>query len=148
MRDQYGDIVGLRLRSPNGGKFAVTGSRQGLFYTVDSVRDTTVYIVEGPTDTAAALTIGLCAVVGRPSCSGCLDATLALITRFRFRRVVIVADNDAPGWRGAETLQAALRVPSMIVVPPAKDLRAAVRDGFTAEDLMVMGNAQIWKQPI
>ena len=74
MRDGYGEILGIRLRSESGQKWAVTGSRQGIFLPISRL-ESTVWICEGPTDTAAALTLGLSAL-GRPSCPKCGELCL------------------------------------------------------------------------
>ena len=74
MRDGYNNIVGIRLRSAQG-KFAVRGSRQGIF-TASVAPQPVLFVCEGPTDTAAALNLGLFAV-GRPNCCcGGLDIKL------------------------------------------------------------------------
>lgn len=136
MYDGYGTMIGIRLRTSEGKKFAVTGSRQGLFLAQVAPR-AELWICEGPTDTAAALTLGLF-VIGRPSCLGAEDHISNFVRLWKVRRVVICADKDEPGQRGAEKLQSVLRVPSMIFTPPAKDLRAAVAAGLTSEMLKSM----------
>lgn len=45
------ELLGIRLRSNNGAKFAVTGSRQGLFVPSCEAQKI-VYLPEGPTSTA------------------------------------------------------------------------------------------------
>lgn len=128
MRDAAGKIIGMRLRNSRGRKWAVRGSKQGLFIPQVPVADSMLWLCEGPTDTAAALTLGLYAV-GRPSCSACVGMTLALLSRRRFRRVVIVADADGPGLAGADKLAESMTVPFIVWIPPAKDLREFVRGG-------------------
>jgi 5S rRNA maturation endonuclease (ribonuclease M5) len=131
MRDGPGKVVGVRLRNPHGDKWAIKGSSAGLFLPVMEPQPRLV-ICEGPTDTAAALTVGLFAI-GRPSCLGCEDAILATIQRLKVREVVIVADEDEPGQRGAAKLQNVLRVASVIYTPPAKDIREAIANGLTGD---------------
>ena len=133
MRDGDGRIVGIRLRNNEGRKWAVTGSRSGLFYPADLSAEELV-ILEGPTDTAAALTIGL-AAVGRASCCTGAEDLAVLIRRLRVKRVTIVSDNDRahrrerdyavwrPGSLGAESLAAKLGCMYRIVMPPLKDFR-------------------------
>ncbi|HUE83337.1 MAG TPA: toprim domain-containing protein [Pyrinomonadaceae bacterium] len=121
MKDAAGEMIGIRLRSESGQKWAVKGSRQGLFIPAAS-KGATLYIVEGPTDTAAALTLGLNAI-GRPSCMGCEEMVAEYTRRRGVRRVVVITDNDEPGLRGASRLQNALPVLSCLWTPPTKDIR-------------------------
>lgn len=127
MRDGYGNFIGIRLRSNWGKKWAVPGSHNGIFLPFIEPQETVV-ICEGPTDTAAALSMGVYAI-GRPSCSGGVDHLLAVVRRLNIRRVVIVADNDDPGLIGATTLQNHLPVPSCVMVLPCKDMRKFVNSG-------------------
>lgn len=145
MRDSGNNQIGIRLRDSNGRKWAVTGSHQGLFIP-QCDRDKVLWIFEGPTDTAAALTIGLFGI-GRPSCSGGVDQLKQFMKRNRFSRAVIVSDLDDPGIRGAGTLQEHLPIPSCLLVPPAKDIREFVQFGGTKELIESMTNNLIWKQP-
>ena len=139
------EMIGIRLRSLTGQKWAVKGSHQGLFIP-GMIPKKELMVCEGPTDTAAALTIGLFAV-GRPSCLGCENDINELIKLNGVKRVVICADRDEPGQNGAEKLQSSLAVPSIIYTPPAKDLREAVAGGMT----LAMFNSQIksvvWTTP-
>lgn len=130
MKDATGQVIGIRLRNNEGRKWAVKGSHQGLFIPSDYPLsfDGTLYVVEGPTDLAAALTLGLHAI-GRPACLGQEQMILQYIRAQKIRRVVIVTDNDEPGLRGATKLQSVLPVLSCIYVPPAKDIREFVNLG-------------------
>ncbi len=125
-----GRVVGIRLRTRSGSKFAVRGSKDGLFIpATGSATDDIVLIVEGATDAAALLDMGFTSVVGRPSCSGGTRHLVALLQKRRPDRVVIVADADQPGQRGADDLAAVIRVHAPIVnviKPPTglKDARA------------------------
>ena len=145
MRDEQRRIVGFRLRTMRGDKFAVTGSRNALFIPCLEPLEDRVYICEGPTDCAALLTLGggLFAV-GRPSNTGAEEMIVRLFGRFERRRVreaLILADRDENGsmgerttLRGARQLAQALGrigVRSTILRPPAKDMRAWVADGLT-----------------
>ena len=62
-----------------------------------------VFVTEGPSDAAALLSVGL-DVVGVPSAGGCADLLARLVRRLEPEDVVIVADGDGPGQRGAMTL--------------------------------------------
>ena len=129
MQDGQGNIVGIRLRSSDGRKWAVKGSRQGIFVPAVPPQDV-CWICEGPTDTAAALSLGVYAV-GRPSCTGGVKEIIGLTIRTRIRRLVIVADNDKAGKRGAWHLADEIRLPWKMLYLPAKDLRDYVQAGAT-----------------
>lgn len=142
MRDGKGNVVGVRLRSMDGSnKWAVRGSNVGAFVPSGEFTGRELVICEGPTDTAAALSLGLPAI-GRPSCSGAVEIIRETCSRLRISLVTIIADNDAPKrrpdgslWRpglaGASDLGRGLRRQFRIVVPPAKDIRAWLHDGAT-----------------
>jgi 5S rRNA maturation endonuclease (ribonuclease M5) len=130
-------VIGIRIRTMTGKKFAVKGSRQGLFLP-DGWNDNQkngVLICEGPTDTAAALDLGFDAI-GRPSCLG---GTHLISEAVSGRRVAIVADDDGPGMDGARKLQAHLEklCPACkIIVPPCNDMREWVASGATKQDVV------------
>jgi hypothetical protein len=146
MRDADGKVVGIRLRSFMAKKWAVSGSQDGLFYDHEMVLgpERELVVCEGPTDTAAALTLGLCAC-GRSSCGTGADLLKALCKRLGARLVSIVSDNDEfkdvggqlkrPGLDGATALGKSLGRFYRVVTPPNphKDLRAWVSSGLTAQ---------------
>ncbi len=142
MIDPDGNVLGIRLRRPNGAKFAVKGGREGLFIPRDipvSSADTTL-ICEGPTDTAALLDLGFPVVVGRPSCTGGIKLLVQLMTARKPVEVVVVADSDEPGRRGADSLASVLvaYAPAVrVIMPPGgiKDARAWLQAGATRGDL-------------
>ena len=144
MRNARTDITGIRLRSPNGHKWAVTGSRQGLFIPLKALSRLAIDIVlvcEGPTDTAAALTLGFFSI-GRPSCLGCEEAVAHVLREIGPKEVVLVHDNDEAGTRGAAHLSKSLpRCRSF--VPPTKDLRAFLISGGTRELMLSMLSDQL-----
>lgn len=137
------ECIGIRLRRPEGPKFAVTGSSNGLFIPRNLTGEGPLLIVEGPTDTAAMLDLNF-DCIGRPSCSACVDMTVAYCEG---RDVVIVGDYDEqkkrpdgtvyyPGQEGAEVLANALlgKARSVkLIYPPAgiKDSRAWKNAGAT-----------------
>lgn len=128
MCDGYGNIVGIRLRNERG-KFAVRGSRQGIFLAAAPAQKT-LFVCEGPTDTAAAIELGLFAA-GRPNCCcGGLEIRTCA-RRHKCERAVIIADNDKPGLDGARRVGGELKLPYAVYVPPAKDLREFCRLGGT-----------------
>lgn len=146
MLDGQGWPVGIRLRSEQGRKWAVRGSRQGLFcpLTVGPHGDTAV-IVEGPTDAIAAFQMGFWAI-GRPSCLGCHNEITQTLNRWRIRRAIIIADNDRPGITGASKLADELKVWKKIVRTPAKDIRAWRAAGATPDDIRAIIDAHKWRK--
>ena len=142
MRDGYGNMVGIRLRTESGKKFAVPGSHQGLFIPKDKW-DKMLMLTEGPTDCAAAIDLGYWAI-GRPSCSGGVSEVITFVKQRKVRRAVIVSDNDSPGVLGAAELQRRLPCSSCILVLPAKDVRAFVGLGGTKALMDSMIGSAIW----
>jgi 5S rRNA maturation endonuclease (ribonuclease M5) len=123
MRSPNNTIVGVRLRGAEGRKFAVRGSRSALFIPRDLAGVGPLVVCEGPTDCAAMLDLGFDAI-GRPDCQSGRTAIADLMRRMHARDVVIFADADGPGLRGAEMLAADLWMPVRIVAPPRhKDIR-------------------------
>lgn len=153
MRDGYNNMIGIRLRSINGDKWAVPGSHAGIFLPQCEITRT-VLICEGPTDTAAGLSLGYFSI-GRPSCSGGVPHICNAVKRLGITRAVIVADNDpdrevkgktipSPGLNGAAMLAKYLPIPSATLVLPTKDIREFVKMGGTSELLDCMINSLVW----
>ena len=129
MCDGHGNTLGIRLRANDGRNWAVRGSKQGIFIA-NVPPQPWLFVCEGPTDTAAAVELGLFAV-GRPNCC-CGGADIKIYARrHRCRRVVIISDNDKPGLDGARKVGLEIKLPFAVYVPPAKDLREFVRFGGT-----------------
>lgn len=124
-------LVGIRMRGKDGRKWAIKGSKQGLFIPRGLEQNKVLFVCEGPTDTAAMLDLGFNAI-GRPSCMG---ATELIIEMAAGRAAVgIMADRDGPGMDGASRLSHALRkvVNRVFVVSPPegyKDVRGWYRGG-------------------
>ena len=144
MRNHKGDIIGFRLRNKYGDKWSVKGSKQGLFYS-RKVLTGTVFIVEGPTDCAAALTIGV-SVIGRPSCLGCEEMIADMLKYFKIRQAVLVPDNDEPGLRGADRLQPFLKINHCKIILPTKDMREFYQFGGNKETLESLTRNTIWEK--
>lgn len=138
-RDDLRRVIGLLRRYPSGQKLQYTGSRRGLAYDPDWEPDPaqgTVLVVEGPTDVAAALTLGLHAV-GRPNNVGGVDVLADFLGRFARLggEVIVLGENDRkadgawPGREGAEKVATGLaekwgRAVGFAMPPEnAKDLR-------------------------
>jgi DNA primase len=140
MRDARLQVTGIRLRRADGSKFCIKGSKEGLFIPNDfgQSTDSTLIICEGATDVAALLDCGFRAVIGRPSCLGGVKLIVELCRARRVSEVVIFADNDPPGQRGAQKLacELSLYVPKLrIVTPPTKDVREWKKDGANRADI-------------
>jgi DNA primase len=139
MTDPDDQVMGIRLRFPDGKKLAIRGGREGLFIPTNVKFDQNLLICEGPTDTAALLDLGF-NVVGRPSCCGGTHLIVELVRRHWPLKVVIVSDSDIPGQRGANDLAETL-VPYALTVciikPPdgIKDARDWKRYGATAANI-------------
>ncbi len=145
MFNGQGHAVGIRLRGDDGSKFAVKGSRQGIFLP-DCQPSKTAFIVEGASDSAAILTLGLYGF-GRPQCCGSVAIIGMTIDRLKIKEAVIIADSDAPGIRGAEDLSRELEIPNRILIPPTKDLRQLLSFGASADFVMSLLNDLVWRQP-
>lgn len=158
MSDGEGSVIGIRLRNASGFKWAVRGSQQGIFLpqTEFHSEDGTAYLPEGPTDTAACLSLGLYAI-GRPNCLSGGEQIKIALKRMGARRIVIVTDNDSlkkrpdgsefrPGYVGAKALRKFLGMKSVMWTPPGsiKDVREFVQRGGTAQLIQSTINTQIW----
>lgn len=151
MSDSHGSPIGIRTRFPNGDKRSIPGSQSGLFFPIGLDVQMPLWICEGPTDTAALLTLGFDAV-GRPNNIGGLDLLCELIKRWECQAVYIVPDRDREDTAGAEAtrrgthlLQEACRwhgKRSKVIRPPhAKDIRDWMRNGGTAQSLRYIAGA-------
>lgn len=129
-RDATGEIIGTQRRLPSGKKIMVTGGHRGLTYTyplnayAGTAEDNPVFVVEGMSDTAAGIEIGV-DIVGRPSATGGVSHLSALL---KDRHVCILAENDDAGRNGAKSVAEGIypAVASVRIVNPpegAKDLR-------------------------
>ena len=93
-------LIGIRVRPQNGRKFAIKGSKNGLFVPNNLPESGVGYVCEGESDTAAMLTCGLNAV-GRPSCHG---GNRLLAELLKENKAVICMDRDGVGRKGANSL--------------------------------------------
>jgi hypothetical protein len=136
-RDADGNVIGILVRGRAGAKKRLPNSRCGLVYARNWHSATgPVLLVEGPSDTAAALTMGLC-VLGRPSNTGGIELLVEVLEPVPDDRPVIVIgerdrkpDGSWPGRAGAIStatqLAKTLDRPIGWSLPPgdAKDTRA------------------------
>ena len=142
LRDPENRIVGINRRWASGDKLIVKGHKAGLYlpHLPTGMEMLTLLVCEGGTDTAAALSMGLWAV-GRFSCNSGTGMVRHLVRAKRPRLVVVVADGDGPGRKGAEDLVRDLLPVARavkLVEPPAKDLRAWHRAGAEYPDLAAL----------
>jgi len=152
MRNGFDKIIGIRLRCGQK-KFAVAGSRAGLFWPVRVKQRSCkeLWICEGPTDTAAMLDLGF-AAIGRSSCNGSVEHIKNFL-RFQRRQVLIMVDKDKPkkrpdgsGWRpgrdGAYRLAQEIKgcVANVRCVRPqsGKDIREWLLKGATREQVLAV----------
>ena len=147
MVNANGQYIGVRLRSHlDGSKWCVTGSHNGLFVTDQQLPDEQhIFVVEGGTNVAALLSIGLLSV-GRPSNVGGREMLCEYLKPIK-RRVVIVKDNDTKplaveattrgAWQLALNL-IALKKSVKIITLPVKDARDYVRAGAGIEAFMCL----------
>jgi len=154
MFDAKHAVVGVRLRSLDGFKYAIAGSDgNGIFDPCMDNKADPLVIVEGPTSAGAMCDLGY-SVIGRSSCTG---STAHCVARGEGRNVVIYADSDKadehgrrPGRAGAEALAAAMkgRAKSIKIMQAtgAKDVRAMVNDGADRDvfDILI-SQAAYWR---
>lgn len=149
MCDANRETTGIRLRAEDGRKWAITGSRNGLFWPDDLTGAGPLLVCEGPTDTAALLALGYDAI-GRPSCAGAIELVVEGVEGLRRHDVVVVADTDGPGLDGADRLAQALtqagRRPKVIRPLQGKDARAWLQAGATRAVVdAVIAGALYWR---
>ncbi|QDT13053.1 primase-helicase zinc-binding domain-containing protein [Planctomycetes bacterium K23_9] len=144
MRNSQGDVVGIRLRSTvDDKKWSVRGSRSGLFLSRNHRPDgERVFIVEGPSDLAAALDLEI-ACIGRPSCCGGTHQIGQYLARVGYRQATIIADRDEAGIAGAMSLAKRLSMRGVTtsvvtVADHAKDLRQWRQKGATKTDVQTL----------
>lgn len=177
MSDGDGNYIGIRLRNSAGFKWAITGGNNGIFLPqVISNYTKIAYLPEGPTNTAALLTIGLFAI-GRPNSKSGNEFIKSALKRLGIYRVVIVADNDElkntkclkcgglinnnlckdcknnqktfrPGLEGAIKLKKELGLASVIWMPPSplKDVRQYLIKGGTKQMIESEIKNKVWKK--
>lgn len=98
-RDATGQVIGINRRlvvayADGKNKIQASGGSRGLTFT-DNWYATPgdIHLVEGGSDTAALMTMGL-AVIGRPSNCGGVDLLAELLRDHADRRIIVVGEND------------------------------------------------------
>lgn len=137
--------IGIRLRASTGKKWAVRGSKQGLFIP-RMAHNGLALICEGPTDTAAAVSLGYFAI-GRPSCNGCIVETQRCLRENQIHKAVVVTDTDRVGLDSAQFFADNLGVKTCFIVPMAKDFREFVKMGATKELIDSWIASSVWLTP-
>jgi hypothetical protein len=140
-----GKVIGIRLRNKDGEKWAVKGSHAGLFIPFNAIgrlSTNDLFICEGPTDTAAALSIDLFAI-GRHACSGQEEMVDQVIKNTGAKNIYIICDNDPlkkmgtamvrPGLLGSRKLAQYIKRKARTILLPTKDLREFVSLGGSRE---------------
>lgn len=94
-RDAQGKVIGISSRLRNGEKKRLPGGKSGLTYAVDwNTGVGPILLVEGGSDTAALLTMGI-NVIGRPSNLGGVALLGQLLERVSPQReIVVVGERD------------------------------------------------------
>lgn len=156
MRDARGAIIGIRMSGLPWSdsvsvKWSRRGSRAGIFLP-RTPRDLDpqnghsgdLFVVEGASDTAAALGLGLW-VIGRASCTSSTALVDQYVRQHRPTSLTVISDNDQAGRNGAKRLakslaqdlpQSLAEVNVVFPPPPYKDLREWVASGATSSDLV------------
>lgn len=99
-RDGTGKIVGITRRYRDGSKRTFKGTSNGLFYAPNWEKfPGVVLIVEGASDVAAALSLGICAI-GRPSNVGGTTELKQLLAGKNRKAIVLGENDEKPHKRG------------------------------------------------
>lgn len=138
MHDARRQVIGVRFRAADARKFALSGSQSGAFIPRGLDSRSSLLICEGPTDTAAVMSLGF-AAIGRPSNTGAVGIISDMLAAGRRRDVVIVADADGPGRYGASSLADRIvglcKFVRIISTEPHKDVRDWVKAGARPIDI-------------
>jgi hypothetical protein len=144
MIDRDNDLCGFRLRC-DGFKYSLSGGRNGFFAPSGLNVGDDIVIVEGPTDTAAALAFGLQAI-GRPNNNALPRALAGLVSDLNPASVRILMDNDDDPRVVRATLQGAGHLARMLRIycetknvtiwkpKSCKDIREMWRQGASPEE--------------
>jgi hypothetical protein len=150
-RDSLGRVIGICYRLQDGSKRQARGGRRGLVYSRPPLEHETILAVEGASDVAACLSIGLYAI-GRPSNRGGVYMLGDLLQRHRHHgKVIIIGERDKkpdgryPGREGAvmSAAQLARYIKRQIhwSMPPEgfKDIREWLNSGDARPLMQLLG---------
>lgn len=135
------EMIGIRLRTESGAKFAVKHSRQGLFLALDAPgQSKTILVCEGPTSTLAGLELGYY-TVGLPSAGQGFNHLAQFVLNHKIKEVILCLDNklridgqpDIALKLNVEKARQTLNCAVRYIVLPTKDLRDFVSRGGTRE---------------
>lgn len=156
MKSASGNVVGVRLRNNQGAKWAVKGSRQGLFIPSGVPSGQFIaYLPEGPTSLSAVLSMGLYGI-GRPNCLTGGEQAGIYLRSIGIFKAVIISDNDnlkqlgnaqaRPGIEGAIRTKKDTGLISTIWIPPSpfKDVRDFYKAGGTGSMLASSVAGKVW----
>ena len=153
MRDGGLNVVGIRLRNAKAEKWAVKGSKAGVFtptrYRPDDWGNAGhAVVVEGPTDAAAVLALDLIPI-GRPSCLGCEQTLIDAARTMGASALTVVADNDGPGVMGARRLCVSLSAAGvrhrLVTAGGYKDMREWYTAGTTRKIVELQWAQALWR---
>lgn len=142
---ETGKPIGIRIRCRDSGKkWAIEGSKNGLFIPKGFDPRKPYGICEGPTDVAACLDLGF-ECIGRASCACNIDDITALVQKWHPKKLLIFADKDEAGAIGADRLMLSILespyCPRMTrVTPPdgVNDMRQWKLAGATMKDVIAV----------
>ena len=136
MRNDAGDIVGIRTREQDS-KRSVSGSDgNGLFFIPALLVSDYLIVCEGPTDMAALVDAGFGSTIGKPSCKLGDKYVVEIIRQLNPDAVLLIPDADAAGLEGFsilanEILQGGVlsfdKIDSLTPPQPLKDVRQWLR---------------------
>jgi len=155
MRDGALNVVGIRIRNARAEKWAVKGSKAGVFtptrYRPDDWGNAGhAVVVEGPTDAAAVLALDLIPI-GRPSCLGCEQTLIDAARTLGATALTVVADIDShgAGERGARRLCISLVAAGfrhrLVTAGGFKDMREWFKAGTTRKTVELQWAQAVWK---
>lgn len=149
MRDGDGRIIGIRYRALNGRKWALPGSKTGLFIGENEPLGI-VMMPEGPSDAAVLRELGF-TVWGRPDARSGAEHAKYRLTKLRSSgievdEIVVVGDDDVAGLSGATSfanrIASAAPLGVRVMIPPkGLDVRQWV-DGWAITAPMLTAYAK------
>ena len=136
MRDETGKVVAVQVRTMEGAKLSVLGSKpsRGLFVPHGLDFAEILFVTEGFSDAAAVLSVS-CSAIGRFNKNQDSLVLKRIIRQHAVRQVCVIADNDADGsgLAGATAVAADIMLlcRSAVISLPAscKDIREFLTQG-------------------